>query len=109
MAARTEPEVFDDYEEGHKHPPDSEYVIVAVILAVLTAIEVALYYVEKLEFELLVGALGTLMIIKFGMVIMFFMHLRYDNKLFRRVFLTGVFLAVAVYAAVLMMFHVFLR
>ena len=111
MTARTEPpEVLDDYEEeGHKHPPDSEYVIVAAILAVLTAIEVGLYYIEELDFTILAGALGTLMIIKFGMVIMFFMHLRYDNKLFRRVFLTGVFLAVAVYVAVLMMFHVFLR
>src|SRR6476469_9226435 len=109
MTAKTEPEVIDDYEEGHKHPSDWTYVVVALVLATLTAVEVGLYYVEKLEFEILAGALTFLMVIKFGLVIMFFMHLRFDNKLFRRVFLTGVILAVLVYLAVLMMFHVFLR
>src|SRR5438309_156459 len=109
MTARTDQ--LDDipagYEEKH-HPPDTEYVLIAAILAVLTAIEVGLYYM-KLEFVILAGALGTLMIVKFSLVVMFFMHLRYDSKVFRRVFVTGVLLAVGVYICVLMMFHVFLR
>src|SRR3954451_7818108 len=97
MTARTEPEIVDDYEEGHKHPSDWTYVVIALILAGLTAIEVGLYYIEELEFEILAGALTVLMVVKFGLVIQFFMHLRFDNRLFRRIFLTGVILAVAVY------------
>ena len=109
MTARTEPEVLDDYEEGHKHPSDKFYVGIAGLLAALTIAEVLLYYAGEIQFTIYAGALGSLMIIKFGLVIMFFMHLRFDNKLFRRVFLTGLTLAVLVYVAVLMMFHVFLR
>src|SRR4051812_41564528 len=109
MTARTEPEIIDDYEETHKHPSDLTYVWIALTLAALTAIEVGLYYAGDIDFLIYTAALGTLMILKFGLVTFFFMHLRFDNRLFRRIFFTGVVLAVAVYVAVLMMFHVFLR
>src|SRR5215471_9037378 len=97
----TEPQVLDDYEEGHEHPSDWTYVKVAIALAVLTGIEIVIYLTD-IDFLVLAGGLVILMSIKFGLVIMFFMHLRFDNRIFRRVFLTGVFLAVAVYIAVLM-------
>jgi cytochrome c oxidase subunit 4 len=44
-----------------------------------------------------VAVLFPLMIIKFGVVVAYFMHLRYDNPLFRRVFVFGLILAVVVY------------
>jgi cytochrome c oxidase subunit 4 len=109
MTARTEPQVLDDYEEGeHQHPSDLTYFYVALALAALTGIEI-LIYLTDIDFLVLAGGLVILMSIKFGLVITYFMHLRFDNRIFRRVFLTGVFLAILVYLAVLMMFHVFLR
>ena len=108
----TEHPVDDLHEEhGHAHPSDAQYIAIAAILAALTAVEVATYYIDtfKDHFALLIITLIPLMVVKFGLVAAFFMHLRFDNKLFRRVFLTGIILAVTVYIIVLTTFHVFLH
>jgi cytochrome c oxidase subunit 4 len=98
----------DEHAE-HAHPSDAQYVLIAGILAVITAAEVATYYVDffKKNFVALLAALIPMMIVKFAMVAAFFMHLRFDNKLFRWVFVTGIVLATTVYMIVLFSFHVF--
>ena len=99
----------DAHVERHTHPSDAQYVLIAAILAVITAAEVATYYIDffKKNFVATVAALIPMMVVKFAMVAAFFMHLRFDNKLFRRVFITGLVLAVTVYMIVLFTFHVF--
>ena len=99
----------DAEQERHAHPSDAQYVLIAAILAAITALEVSTYYLDffKKNFAFLLIALIPMMIVKFGMVAAFFMHLRFDNKLFRRVFLTGIILATSVYMIVLFSFHVF--
>ncbi len=87
---------------GHQHPSDREYVMVALFLGVITALEVSTYFLDNPSTALLVAILIPLMVIKFGFVCAFFMHLRYDNPLFRRVFVFGLLLAVVVYAGVMM-------
>ena len=96
-------------EGGHAHPTDAQYVLIAGILAVITAAEVATYYIDffKKNFIATVAALIPMMAVKFAMVAAFFMHLRFDNKLLRRVFITGILLAIFVYMIVLFTFHVF--
>jgi len=47
--------------------------------------------------------------VKFTVVVAFFMHLRFDNRLFRRFFITGVCLALFVFTIVLTTFHVWTR
>jgi cytochrome c oxidase subunit IV len=93
-------------DHGH-HPTEKQYLIVALVLAVLTAIEVALYYVEGMNETALVAMLGILAVAKFVMVILYFMHLKFDSPVFRRFFYTGVILALAIYIVVLATFHVF--
>ena len=95
--------------ERHTHPSDAQYILIAAILAVITALEVSTYYLDffKSNFVALLIALIPMMIVKFGMVAAFFMHLRFDNKLFRNIFLTGIILATSVYMIVLFTFHVF--
>lgn len=93
--------------EGHDHPSERSYVAIAVILAVLTALEVATYYVEEQLGGLLVPALMVMMVIKFVLVVAWFMHLRFDSNLFTRVFVSGLVLAVGVYAATLLTFRFF--
>jgi|SRR5437879_5942887 len=96
-------------EHGHAHPSDAQYVLIAAILAAITAAEVSTYYIDffKSNFVATVAALIPMMVVKFAMVAAFFMHLRFDHKVFRAVFITGIVLATAVYLIVLFSFHVF--
>ena len=89
----------------HDHPKDSLYVLIAVILAAMTAMEVSTYY---LDFgPLFLPVLLTLMVVKFVLVVLFFMHLKFDAKIFGRLFWAGFFLAVIVYCVALSTFHFF--
>ncbi|MDQ3879329.1 MAG: cytochrome C oxidase subunit IV family protein [Actinomycetota bacterium] len=85
------------------HPGPRQYVGVAVVLAIITGIEVAIYYVSSLK-SVLVPMLIVLSILKFSLVVLWFMHLRFDSLMFRRLFVTGVVLAFAVFAVVLVIF-----
>ncbi len=84
----------------HAHPGPAEYVRVAAILAVVTAVEVGLYYLGVPN-KLLVALLLGLAFIKFSLVAAYFMHLKFDAVLLRRVFVTGITLAAGVYAIAL--------
>jgi cytochrome c oxidase subunit 4 len=86
--------------ELHTHPTPRKYVVIAVVLAVITAAEVGIYYVDAVE-SLLVPMLILFAFLKFFLVVSWFMHLRFDSKLFRRLFVTGLVLAGAVFAVVL--------
>ena len=92
-----------EQEELHSHPEPKQYINIAIILAVVTAGEVAIYYVPALR-TLLVPILLVLAVIKFILVASWFMHLRFDSKIFRRFFVTGVLLAMTVFAVVLLYF-----
>jgi len=87
----------------HAHPPHGEYVKIAAVLAVLTAIEIAISYIDI--GPAFIPALMVLMVIKFALVVLFFMHLRYDAKIFGRLFWAGVGCAVAVYIVMLTTFR----
>ena len=90
-------------EHDDHHPGPKQYVWVAVILAIVTAAEVAIYYVESLR-DWLVPFLIAFAVIKFLLVALWFMHLRFDSRLFRRLFVTGIILALVVFAVVLATF-----
>jgi cytochrome c oxidase subunit 4 len=93
------------HDPGHaEHPSDLQYVKVAAFLAVVTALEVSTYFFD-LKTGHLLALLVPMMIIKFGTVILYFMHLKYDNPLFKRVFLFGLILAVIVFMIMLTTFN----
>lgn len=105
------PGAAHDTAEGgthHAHPTELQYIKIACILALITGAEVAIYYIKALE-GVLVPLLILFSLVKFSMVVMWFMHLRFDNRLFRRLFVTGVCLALFVFTAVLTTFHVWTR
>ena len=81
------------------------YVRIAAILAAITALEVATYYVDL--GALFLPSLLIMMAVKFYIVVSFFMHLRYESKLFSWVFYAGLFLAIVVYGIFLATFHFF--
>ena len=52
-------------------------------------------------------ALLIMMVAKFVTVVSYFMHLKFDNRLFSFLFYMGLILAVSVFAAALATFHFF--
>jgi cytochrome c oxidase subunit 4 len=95
----------DEYGEGHHGATDKQYIIIAAVLALITAMEVTISYVHI--GPLFLPVLLILMVLKFLAVVSYFMHLRFDNKIFSFMFYTGVILAVGVYCAALATFHFF--
>jgi cytochrome c oxidase subunit IV len=87
------------------HPSDGKYIQIALLLGAITAIEVAASYIDI--GKVFVPLLVVCMVAKFGIVAGFFMHLRFDNPLFTRVFVAGLVLAVGVYIAFLGSLHIF--
>lgn len=92
-------------EHAHEHPSDWQYVKIALILGVITAVEVATYFTELTLVITL--SLIAMMVAKFIIVAGFFMHLRFDNPLFKRVFVFGLLLALAVFIVMLFAFEFF--
>jgi cytochrome c oxidase subunit 4 len=104
------PEVHDPHADlfvakGHHAATDKQYIVVALILAVITAAEVTLTYLDLGSFFL--PALLILMAAKFIAVVSYFMHLKFDNRLFSFLFYTGLLLALGVYGAALATFSFF--
>jgi cytochrome c oxidase subunit 4 len=70
-----------------EHPTWSTYWKVAVILTLITAVEVWVYYIPSIvASRAFVPMLLIMSAVKFVTVILFYMHLRYDHKLFRALF-----------------------
>jgi cytochrome c oxidase subunit IV len=87
------------------HPSGREYVRVALILVAFTCLEVWLSY-SSLAGAKLVAALFVCTLIKFLLVVGYFMHLKFDNARFSRMFAVGAIGAFTLYVAVLLMFGV---
>ena len=91
--------------EEHTHPTDWAYIKIAIVLAAITAVEVATYFLEDTLGAALVPSLILMMIAKFYLVATWFMHLKFDNPIFYKMFIIGVVLAVCVYTATLAAFE----
>jgi cytochrome c oxidase subunit 4 len=90
------------------HPEPFQYVMIAVVLCVITGLEVGTYYLPK-DFPdwLYVTILLVLALTKFITVASWYMHLRTDRPVFRRFFMLGVVAAATLYAIVLATLHAF--
>ncbi len=102
VADRTVGERHDG--DGHAEHgwPDSKYIWLAFFLAVVTAAEIYAHSVDWLG-PAFVPAMIIMMVVKFAAVVLFFMHLRFDSRIFSWLFYSGLLLAVGVYIGFLMM------
>lgn len=89
----------------HAHPGEREYIGIAIFLAIITAIEVAIYYIESLD-AILVPALIILSVVKFVTVVGYFMHLKFDDRRLAMVFGSALVVSLAVFLAVWVMLNV---
>ena len=80
-------------------------MLIAVVLVILTGVEVATSYLEgHVNSNLLIVALGIMAAVKFFLVAAWYMHMKQDSRVFRRFFITGLILASIVYGIVLLFF-----
>jgi cytochrome c oxidase subunit 4 len=93
----------------HDHPSEGQYWKIFFLLFAITGVEVGLYYFNIPGVNFNNAALGLLAAAKFVVVVGYFMHLKFDNRILRRLFVTGMVLAGAVYIAYLLTMGVFLK
>ncbi len=81
------------------------YKWVALILFVMTVAEVWVYYLPAfVATSLFVPTILILGAMKFAIVVAFYMHLKYDRKLFRFLFVGPLTIAVLIIIALLFLF-----
>jgi cytochrome c oxidase subunit IV len=85
-----------EHDHAHAHHPGwKTYVVVGLILTAITAAEVSAYYIPAWEnSKIYVPSMLIMSAVKFVIVVMFYMHLKYDHRLFRALF-TGPFIIAA--------------
>lgn len=89
------------------HPTPLTYVKVGTVLTAVTIVEVAIFYVDALR-PVLVALLIALSTLKFALVAMFYMHLKFDSRMFSGFFVSGVFLAAAIIVTLMGLFSAFI-
>ncbi len=94
--------VHHDLVETH-HPTAGQYLVIAIILTVLTGLEIGVYYVQALQ-PILVPLLIVLAFFKFILVAAYYMHLHFDSRVFSVLFVFPLMLACLILASLTMLF-----
>lgn len=96
--------VVPDEDHGQEHLTEAQYVKIAIILTAITALEVAIYYIDWFhDSGTLVPTLAVLSLVKFITVISYYMHLKVDDKRYRYIFICGLVLAAAIVSALVVL------
>ena len=95
-------------EHTSRHPTFNQYVVIAIILFAITIVEFLLIWDRAGIVDSLgpskIPVLVLLSAIKFAIVIMFYMHLKFDNRLLGSIFIAGLLLAFLIGIAVISTF-----
>ena len=94
--------VLDEAEQHH--PTPRQYVLIAVVLVVITAFEIATSYIDTAHSNVIIVTLFLMGFVKFFLVCAWYMHMKQDAPFFRRLFIVGIVGATIVYGIVLFMF-----
>ncbi|HEV2065608.1 MAG TPA: cytochrome C oxidase subunit IV family protein [Thermomicrobiales bacterium] len=102
----TKPGTDHEVDAHHEHPSERTYIRIAIILAIITLIEVVIYYIEALS-GVLVPMLVVLSAAKFVTVVGYFMHLKFDDRRLGWIFTGGLLVAFSVFIGLFVMqyFH----
>ena len=105
MSSETREIVHDQ----HSHPTNRFYVIIGVVLLALTALEMV-GYVGETSGTLGPGSAAVIILVlsaaKFLLVVAFYMHLKFDHKLFTGIFVFPALLGVLVIGSMILLFGV---
>ncbi len=87
----------------HAHPGARQYITIALVLSAITAIEVFVYYLPAMR-PVLPPILIALSAVKFALVVMFYMHLKFDHPIFTAMFIFGLATAIFTFVGFLALF-----
>jgi cytochrome c oxidase subunit IV len=94
-----------DDAHAHAHPTWKQYKWVALILTAITVVEVWIYYIPSfVASKLFIPALLIMSAVKFAIVVLFYMHLKYDARLFRALFTGPLIIAVVTIISLMFLF-----
>ena len=93
---------------GGGHASLKTYIQVALVLGIITAVEVATLYVPGIPKHLLVASLLAMSVVKFVLVVGFFMHLKYDAPVMRAMFIGPLVLSILIILAIMALFGAYL-
>ena len=89
------------------HPSPVRYIQIAVLLTLITGFEVAIYYVDFISKEAFITIFLGMSVVKFIIVAMFYMHLKFDSRLFTMLFIAGLVLATFILVTLGTLFRIF--
>jgi cytochrome c oxidase subunit IV len=96
-----------DTHSGGEHATVGTYIRVALVLTVVTALEVGVIYVRRLA-PIVVPLLLAMSAAKFALVVLFFMHLRYESRVLTFLFVGPMILASGLAVALMTLTGAFL-
>jgi cytochrome c oxidase subunit IV len=95
--------------DEHAHPTAKLYIQIAVILTIITAVEVFVLYLPDMGLEVggavLVTVFAVLSVAKFLLVVGWYMHLKFDPPMYRRMFGFALVVALTIATAFIALFH----
>lgn len=95
----------DSKQAAHAHPTGATYLKVFGILTIITVIEVWAYYIPALVASPLFNpSLIAMSAAKFAIVVLFYMHLKFDHKIFKALFSGPLIIAMATITALMFLF-----
>jgi cytochrome c oxidase subunit IV len=84
--------------EPRAHASIRTYVMVAVILTLVTAMEFSAIYIRELT-PILIPLLVVMSAAKFALIVLFFMHLRYETRTLSLIFAGSLVIALGIAVA----------
>ena len=94
--------------DQHAHPVGATgtYWIIGILLIAITVIEVSAYFFQEFFGSFSTPTVAIVSALKFVLVVMFYMHLKYDSKIFTGIFLFPLALATLVIGGLFLLYHV---
>jgi cytochrome c oxidase subunit IV len=92
--------------DAHPVHGTGQYWRIGFFLFVLTGLEIGAYYMERSLGPAATPVILALSAAKFILVVMFFMHLKYDSRMFTGIFLFPMALATLVISSLIVLYHI---
>jgi cytochrome c oxidase subunit IV len=94
------------HDDAHAHHPTAKtYLWTALFLTIVTIVEISAYYIKPWEQSAIyVPSMIFMSAVKFAVVCAVYMHLKYDHKLFRNLFVGPLTIAIVTLVGLLFLF-----
>ncbi|MFN3336074.1 MAG: cytochrome C oxidase subunit IV family protein [Thermomicrobium sp.] len=96
-----------EHSTAHAQPGPATWVRVLILLTIATILEVLTYVFESTLGVLTAPILIVFAAIKFVLVVAYYMHLKFDNRILTGIFTWGMLIALSIFAAMAAIYHIY--